>query len=311
MSVVFSRVFSRGRKPGGFSAALLACLAPVACLVILAGVPCPAPCAAEPAGRPEAAAGLEARARREKLLEAFRLQGPGAAVLLAGALDDRSPLVRRTAAHLLARLGEPALPALEKALENDDFQVRRIALGSVQSLGRFPAWRDRLSEDPHISIRRDVEAIERLVDFLFPVSGWRFRIDPQDIGRDRGWYREGLDDGDWLREGRIEASWNEFLEERYIGVAWYRREVLLPPVAEWDEAWLEFGAVDESAWVWVNGQYAGSHDIGPLGWNKPFRLEVGRLVRPGEKNLVVVRAMNTSGEGGIHQPVRLSVPMPE
>lgn len=77
---------------------------------------------------------------RERLLALFREEGGAAAPELAKALEDGRALVRRTAAHLLARIGEPGRPALEAALEHEDSQVRRIALeamGRERLLGEF------------------------------------------------------------------------------------------------------------------------------------------------------------------------------
>jgi hypothetical protein len=68
---------------------------------------------------------------------------------------------------------------------------------------------------------------------------------------------------------------------------------------------LHFDAVDESTWLWVNGGFAGVHDIGPQGWTKPFRIEVTNLVKWGADNQVTVRVLNTKAGGGIYKPVTL------
>jgi len=65
--------------------------------------------------------------------------------------------------------------------------------------------------------------------------------------------------------------------------------------------------VDECAWVWVNGQYVGQHDIGPVGWDQPFRLDITKNVTWGQKNQITVRAMNTAMAGGIWRPVVIEV----
>jgi hypothetical protein len=68
-----------------------------------------------------------------------------------------------------------------------------------------------------------------------------------------------------------------------------------------------FGGVDECAWVWINGKYAGDHDIGPNGWNVPFYLDITDLLNWGGKNQITVRAMNTAHAGGIWRPVTIEV----
>lgn len=70
---------------------------------------------------------------RERLLALSREQGEAAVIELATALEDGRTLVRRTAAHLLARSGETARPTLLAALEHNDSQVRRIAM---EAMGR-------------------------------------------------------------------------------------------------------------------------------------------------------------------------------
>lgn len=145
---------------------------------------------------------------------------------------------------------------------------------------------------------------EPVGEFRLPAEGWKFRTDPEDAGRAQNWYAHDHDDAGWL-DATIETSWHEFLPEEYVGAAWYRRTVDVPEFPEAEVFSFEFGGVDESAWVWVNGQFAGEHDIGPAGWNETFRVDVTKLIKPGGENLVAVRAKNTVGEGGIWRPVAL------
>ena len=70
---------------------------------------------------------------------------------------------------------------------------------------------------------------------------------------------------------------------------------------------LAFGAVDESAWVWLNGIYIGQHDIGPSGWNRAFWLDVTKEIRWGEKNLLVIRVEDTVNGGGVWKPVSVEI----
>ena len=93
----------------------------------------------------------------------------------------------------------------------------------------------------------------------------------------------------------------------YTGVTWYRRTFDLPEAPENFAVDIAFGGVDESTWLWVNGEYAGDHDIGPGGWNVPFRRDVTQLLRWGETNHITVRAMNTAHGGGIWKPIDIEV----
>lgn len=101
--------------------------------------------------------GNSAIEQREYLIGQFDTSGVAAIPELTSALDSDIPLVRRTAAHLLVRLGEPALPGIEKALKNPDFQVRRIAIHGLGELGLFRKYLAVILEDRHPSILREVK----------------------------------------------------------------------------------------------------------------------------------------------------------
>ena len=96
---------------------------------------------------------------------------------------------------------------------------------------------------------------------------------------------------------------------RYVGLGWYRTTVTFPdkPAGTINEAVLHFEAVDESTWVWINGEYAGVHDIGPAGWRTPFDMDITPFVKWGGANQITVRVLNTAGAGGIYEPVEFQV----
>ena len=142
----------------------------------------------------------------------------------------------------------------------------------------------------------------RVEVYDFP-KAWRFRLDPQDAGVRERWWQTPIDRewsaieiGDW---------WEPQLKTTYYGFAWYRLEFDAPATWQGRTLRLVFGAVDEEAWVWVNGAQAGEHALGPEGWNSAFDLDVtGRLV-PGRRNTVAVRVHNSAGVGGIWKSVKL------
>ena len=263
---------------------------------------------------------------------------------IAAALTDPDPLVRRAAVQCLGGEGKAGLAGLTRALENDDFQVRRNAalilggfgLDAVAPLARavkdnHPLVRQAAvlalaclepssakihelikaagqDEDPAVKRAAIIAADQCLTvtaEIKLPSDGWKFKLDPERLGNDSGWFKPDLDDSKW-DDIKIEKAWGHF-GYKYIGTAWYRRSVTLPPKPEGNTVYLRFGGVDECAWVWVNGEYAGEHDIGPSGWDTPFRLEVTRLLNWGQENQITVRAMNTACAGGIWRPVTIVV----
>lgn len=196
--------------------------------------------------------------------------------IMAAAKGDESPAIREKA-HVAAGTYDSA-----EARERD-FQA---------------AWGHR----PAIAL--DAGELRVALEAPLPADGWQFRLDRDRTGHEKGWFRPGFDDNGWM-DARIEAFWHEFLGYRYVGVGWYRRTFDAPAFPDGASVYLHFGAVDESAWVWINGELAGHHHVGPVGWNDPFFLDATGLLRPGEANHIAVRAMNTGGAGGVWLPVRL------
>ena len=82
----------------------------------------------------------------------------------------------------------------------------------------------------------------------------------------------------------------------------------IPSSAAGRKLLLYFGAADESAWVWVNGQYAGEHDVGPEGWNKRFAVDITSQARPGQDNLIAVLVLDRRRAGGLWKSVKLLGP---
>ena len=84
----------------------------------------------------------------------------------------------------------------------------------------------------------------------------------------------------------------------YDGAAWYRTEFKVP--AAWEKPVIHFGAVDETAWVYVDGKYVGTHD----GWNSAFTMVIESLA-PGETHSLAVRVLDREAMGGMWKPVTL------
>jgi beta-galactosidase/beta-glucuronidase len=78
-------------------------------------------------------------------------------------------------------------------------------------------------------------------------------------------------------------------------VVWYRRAVQIPEAfrREGRRVVLNFGAVDYEASVWVNGEHAGSHRGGHVG----FALDITDFLREGDgANTIVLRAFDPSSD---------------
>ena len=141
-----------------------------------------------------------------------------------------------------------------------------------------------------------------------PLQGWKFRTDPDNSGHleKHSFFKDALPESGWATVA-VGTSWETQGFKDYDGFAWYRLTFKLPPKVQGEAAELCFGAVDECAWVWLNGKYIGQHDEGPKGWNTPFRLDVTKEIRWGAKNTLVVRVEDSEQAGGIWKPVVLEV----
>ncbi len=127
---------------------------------------------------------------------------------------------------------------------------------------------------------------------------WEFCFDPANEGEQRRWWsgRVHAVRGAQPREpfGRtivVPFPWESRLsgigEPDYLGVAWYRRQVVVPRewLARGLRPVLHFAAVDWEARVWVNGHLAAEH----VGGYTPFTVDLGPHLRGEEPLSVVVR----------------------
>lgn len=257
--------------------------------------------------------------------------GPSAESALAKAFENDDPLVRRTALRALCRFkAEQALAWAKRGLTDHDAAVRRLAVdwcvGQPRTEGitgmlvglradADPAIRDAVRaalfpfqrENISLRNRKDYDHDVRVAQSVpLPEDGWWFRPDAQDGGHLKKWF-----EGDAAHDGwtsiRVGKSW-ESQGHKYDGVAWYRLTFKMPAKpTKFTAVDLAFDGVDEAAWIWLNGEFIGSHDIGKAGWNRPFQLDVTKETRWGAENHLVVRVFDSASAGGIWKPVRVEI----
>lgn len=120
-------------------------------------------------------------------------------------------------------------------------------------------------------------------------DGWRIAADPKNEGRDAKWFVAPREEAKptkvpWIIQDPFPG---------YHGVAWYWREFDAPKNPHADGRYLlRFWAVDYLAEVWLNGKSVGAHE----GGETPFVLDVTEAVRPGARNLLVIRVLNPANE---------------
>ena len=247
----------------------------------------------------EAAVNSDYLVRRVALTEVVR-QGPAEALpLLERALKDPEPDLRLTAVQALAGI-QPRSDAIVRMLR----EAQKDPTQAVRGPAREALWpfHKETALLRHRADARDRPIVPTLT-YSLPLDDWRFKTDPGEEGHLLKWYDAAFSDREWARIP-IGKFWQDS-GYAYEGVAWYRTSFTLPPKPECHGVEIQFEAVDESAWVWINGEYAGQHDIGPQGWNVPFALDATPHLRWGAENQLAVRVLNTKFAGGIWKPVTI------
>lgn len=77
------------------------------------------------------------------------------------------------------------------------------------------------------------------------------------------------------------------------GVGWYRKELDLPASDRGKRLFLDFDGIYRDSDIWINGKHAKQHPSGYMG----FRVDATDYLRPGEKNVITVRADGRHFEG--------------
>ncbi len=122
---------------------------------------------------------------------------------------------------------------------------------------------------------------------------WRFCFDPDERGIKEGW-NNGLPKD--AINMPVPASFNDFFTDKasrdYCGTFWYQCEFHISNANLEHRNYIRFGSVTHRAVVYVNGIEVGRHEGGFL----PFVCDISDAVKPGEKNVLVVKVNNELDE---------------
>ena len=159
------------------------------------------------------------------------------------------------------------------------------------AVARLPIW--------YVMLNREFGRVGQVL--ALPLQ-WRFRLDPEDVGRAEGWQR-GSAIGDWSGI-RIDAPWTRQGHD-YHGVAWYAVDFELPVAADGRRLSIYFGAVDGTCDVYIDGIKAGEQKESPVRmWDKGFFVALGKPLQPGP-HVLTVRVLKQSHAAGIWKPVAI------
>ena len=234
-----------------------------------------------------------------------------AIVLLAQHHPDKTlPVLRKLAASAADPLiAEAILTVLADYPESEAADIRRRTLAQCPD-PRFQIFNKvRLPHRMNLSLRNDPaydHAVTVIKKIKLPENNWRFTTDPDDTGFLKNYFAVNFNDTAW-RKLSVTKTWEEQGVTNYDGIAWYRVKFNMPGKMDCAGVDIAFGAVDESAWVWLNGKYVGQHDIGPAGWDSSFYLNIASELKWGKENILTVRVKDTAAAGGIWKPVTIEV----
>jgi hypothetical protein len=201
------------------------------------------------------------------------------------------------------QLGRPEDSRLRALREATDLDAIYYVEKKVVGFGATPPKEGRYADGT------DYEALHptlRTVATL-PTDGWQFKDDPHKVGTEEGYYRP-----DYPIENFIEIKTGQFWDwQGFEGLeeGWYRLEYVCPMLPSDKRVFLHFDAVDESAWVYIDGKQVAWYDTAypSITWVEPFLLDVTGALTSGGEHLLVIRVGNTAGAGGVYKPVSLMV----
>lgn len=140
---------------------------------------------------------------------------------------------------------------------------------------------------------------------------WKFCNDKDNVGVNNQWFASAFDDSAWKGcRTDMDTGWDtQGFDNTTPMYGWYRAKLTLPESVNGKHLYMFFGAVDEDAYVYVNGTLVMDHSCKSMGmtpdkiWNAPFMLDATSAFKRGQENVIAVRVYNGSRMGGIWRPV--------
>ena len=171
--------------------------------------------------------------------------------------------------------------------------------------GELTRWREA------VEARKQAGAAGETRLTLHPLSNeWRFATDPDDAGVAQQWFAERFNDRAWAKVRSDRGNgWESQGFPGYAGLGWYRQRFEAPAGwAQQPKVYLYFGAVDEDAYVYLNGKPVFEHSCESTGlapnviWARSFAFDTKAHLRFGEPNTLAVRVYSRRGMGGVYLP---------
>lgn len=201
---------------------------------------------------------------------------------------------------------------LAKSVWGEDSRLWNRGVMEGQSLSEMVTqMREAFGEAPPAQMHRVKTGGGETVRLYQLGSEWRFRGDPRNVGVQENWQAVDVDLDAW---GYVRTHSKGGLEKQgypsFSGFGWYRKQIDVPEELQAPHLYVYFGAVDEDAWVYIDGrQVIDSAELTGLTpddlWHTPFSREVADHINPGRKHVLTVRFIDRAGMAGIWRPVFL------
>lgn len=262
----------------------------------------------------------------EKMTEARRLMNAGRAACVNDAETSR------------VKLADDSLAAFEMLMQ----QRRDLADGRWSTLaGQVTAYRTKLIElgkqyEPQFAFTKmgwtgEATLNVRYFDAFYgathndaarvatqfnvvaaPLKQWRFQVDKDKQGEAAGWSKPEFDDSAWKSTDCVVDTWSSLGLHNYMGSAWYRMKLKVPPLAAGKKTFLWIGSTDGRVKVFVNGQHVphinekGEKADSVSGYCQPFSFDISSAVKPDAENSISLfctrEIVNELGTGGLLAP---------
>jgi hypothetical protein len=172
---------------------------------------------------------------------------------------------------------------------------------------KFSLWKvDKFKAAPAVAVPLYKSPTRKTISLN---GKWQVMMDPKEEGFEKGWFdkpelrfpselnvpgnwnAQGLggagivrekvrDSGGSMRSAKVKGS--------YVGLAWYRKSIVIPEKWSGKKIRLLFGGIMTSVRLWVNGNFVGGR------WTdgNSFYFDVTGQIRPGQKNFFVMAIDN-------------------
>ena len=182
---------------------------------------------------------------------------------------------------------------------------------TIKSL--IASWRKGVSLKPNESrkflARIGIEM--RKAHVLRIPAYWKFSLDENNKGVDNKYFSSDFNDNNWGKcRTDLGYGWEkQGFSKKSPMYGWYRQKLKLPDGITGKYLYLYFSAVDEDAYIYINGAEVLDHSCKATGltpakiYDAPFMLDVTKMLKRDKENLIAVRVYNRVGMGGIWKPV--------